>query len=266
MHRLFLSLCLPLGIAIRRPANCHDLFHLWCDWDAGGFIFIHLSLFILSLSSHEGHSRIPIGKFKLSFLLLFFSVIWEDSNRWQHRAQSQQQLPNLFHGCTAALQVSVHQHQPSGWFLNWGWIMISFCLVGKWFEVKVYFMFFFFFFFKPRCATGEQWQEIMLAALPGRRCDPESDIEPGEEYSCGSNLAYLYFISFFALCAFLVRDEKHFLTKVLHCPEKLLHSQNVYISRRGFVNSFCISLCAPLTDILEFCAFARKLSIIHHWK
>ncbi len=79
----------------------------------------------------------------------------------------------------------------------------------------------FFFFFKPRCATGEQWQEIMLAALPGNRCDPESDYEPGEEYSCGSNLAYLYFISFFALCAFLVRDEKHFLTKVLHCPEKL---------------------------------------------
>ncbi|XP_051949884.1 voltage-dependent L-type calcium channel subunit alpha-1D [Xyrauchen texanus] len=55
-----------------------------------------------------------------------------------------------------------------------------------------------------RCATGEQWQEIMLAALPGRRCDPESDYEPGEEYSCGSNLAYLYFISFFALCAFLI--------------------------------------------------------------
>ncbi|XP_060787411.1 voltage-dependent L-type calcium channel subunit alpha-1D isoform X1 [Neoarius graeffei] len=55
-----------------------------------------------------------------------------------------------------------------------------------------------------RCATGEQWQEIMLAALPGRRCDPESDYEPGEEYSCGSNLSYLYFISFFALCAFLI--------------------------------------------------------------
>uniref|UniRef100_A0A673MMZ3 Voltage-dependent L-type calcium channel subunit alpha n=1 Tax=Sinocyclocheilus rhinocerous TaxID=307959 RepID=A0A673MMZ3_9TELE len=55
-----------------------------------------------------------------------------------------------------------------------------------------------------RCATGEQWQQIMLAALPGHRCDPESDFEPGEEYSCGSNLAYLYFISFFALCAFLI--------------------------------------------------------------
>ncbi|XP_041859710.1 voltage-dependent L-type calcium channel subunit alpha-1D [Melanotaenia boesemani] len=55
-----------------------------------------------------------------------------------------------------------------------------------------------------RCATGEQWQEIMLAALPGRRCDPEADIEPGEEFTCGSNLAYLYFISFFMLCAYLI--------------------------------------------------------------
>lgn len=60
--------------------------------------------------------------------------------------------------------------------------------------------------FPSRCATGEQWQEIMLGALPGRRCDPESDIEPGEEYTCGSNLAYLYFISFFMLCAYLVSE------------------------------------------------------------
>lgn len=45
-----------------------------------------------------------------------------------------------------------------------------------------------------------------MGALPGRRCDPESDIEPGEEYTCGSNLAYLYFISFFMLCAYLVSE------------------------------------------------------------
>lgn len=56
-----------------------------------------------------------------------------------------------------------------------------------------------------RCATGEAWQEIMLASLPGKRCDPESDYEPGEEFSCGSNFAIVYFISFFMLCAFLVR-------------------------------------------------------------
>lgn len=67
-----------------------------------------------------------------------------------------------------------------------------------------------------RCATGEQWQEIMLGALPGRRCDPESDIEPGEEYTCGSNLAYLYFISFFMLCAYLVSE---LLRRRLFCPD-----------------------------------------------
>ncbi|XP_048873398.1 calcium channel, voltage-dependent, L type, alpha 1F subunit isoform X2 [Brienomyrus brachyistius] len=55
-----------------------------------------------------------------------------------------------------------------------------------------------------RCATGEAWQEIMLASLPGKRCDPESDFEHGEEFSCGSNFAIVYFISFFMLCAFLI--------------------------------------------------------------
>ncbi|KAA0714093.1 Voltage-dependent L-type calcium channel subunit alpha-1D [Triplophysa tibetana] len=55
-----------------------------------------------------------------------------------------------------------------------------------------------------RCATGEAWQEIMLASLPGKRCDPESDYEPGEEFACGSNFAIIYFISFFMLCAFLI--------------------------------------------------------------
>ncbi|KAI2530081.1 calcium voltage-gated channel subunit alpha1 D, partial [Homo sapiens] len=48
-----------------------------------------------------------------------------------------------------------------------------------------------------RCATGEAWQEIMLACLPGKLCDPESDYNPGEEYTCGSNFAIVYFISFY---------------------------------------------------------------------
>ncbi|XP_075405129.1 voltage-dependent L-type calcium channel subunit alpha-1D isoform X3 [Tenrec ecaudatus] len=55
-----------------------------------------------------------------------------------------------------------------------------------------------------RCATGEAWQEIMLACLPGKLCDPESDYDPGEEYTCGSNFAIVYFISFYMLCAFLI--------------------------------------------------------------
>ncbi|CAK7292916.1 Voltage-dependent L-type calcium channel subunit alpha-1D [Vulpes lagopus] len=57
---------------------------------------------------------------------------------------------------------------------------------------------------KMECATGEAWQEIMLACLPGKLCDPESDYNPGEEYTCGSNFAIVYFISFYMLCAFLI--------------------------------------------------------------
>ncbi|KAI4895074.1 hypothetical protein NFI96_006525 [Prochilodus magdalenae] len=55
-----------------------------------------------------------------------------------------------------------------------------------------------------RCATGEAWQEIMLACLPGKLCDTESDYTPGEERTCGSGFAIIYFISFYMLCAFLI--------------------------------------------------------------
>lgn len=57
-----------------------------------------------------------------------------------------------------------------------------------------------------RCATGEAWQDIMLACMPGKKCAPES--EPGNstegETPCGSSFAVFYFISFYMLCAFLV--------------------------------------------------------------
>ncbi|KAM8976679.1 voltage-dependent L-type calcium channel subunit alpha-1S [Pelodytes ibericus] len=55
-----------------------------------------------------------------------------------------------------------------------------------------------------RCATGEAWQEILLACSYGKLCDPESDFLPGEEYTCGTSFAYFYFISFYMLCAFLI--------------------------------------------------------------
>ncbi|XP_041654848.1 voltage-dependent L-type calcium channel subunit alpha-1D-like [Cheilinus undulatus] len=55
-----------------------------------------------------------------------------------------------------------------------------------------------------RCATGEAWQEIMLACLPGKLCDSESDYNPGEERTCGSGFAIIYFITFYMLCAFLI--------------------------------------------------------------
>ncbi|XP_028339649.1 voltage-dependent L-type calcium channel subunit alpha-1S isoform X2 [Physeter macrocephalus] len=55
-----------------------------------------------------------------------------------------------------------------------------------------------------RCATGEAWQEILLACSYGQLCDPESDYGPGEERTCGTDFAYYYFISFYMLCAFLI--------------------------------------------------------------
>ncbi|XP_053280478.1 dihydropyridine-sensitive L-type skeletal muscle calcium channel subunit alpha-1 [Pleuronectes platessa] len=55
-----------------------------------------------------------------------------------------------------------------------------------------------------RCATGEAWQEVMMASMYGKKCDPKSDFLPGEEFTCGSNFAVFYFLSFYCLCAFLI--------------------------------------------------------------
>lgn len=44
-----------------------------------------------------------------------------------------------------------------------------------------------------------------MACMPGKLCDPESDYNPGEEMTCGSGFAIIYFITFYMLCAFLVR-------------------------------------------------------------
>ncbi|XP_074644176.1 muscle calcium channel subunit alpha-1-like [Tubulanus polymorphus] len=52
-----------------------------------------------------------------------------------------------------------------------------------------------------RCATGEAWQDIMLAcASTDADCDPKSD----STGKCGTNFAFPYFISFYILCSFLI--------------------------------------------------------------
>uniref|UniRef100_A0A669CK16 Voltage-dependent P/Q-type calcium channel subunit alpha-1A n=1 Tax=Oreochromis niloticus TaxID=8128 RepID=A0A669CK16_ORENI len=60
---------------------------------------------------------------------------------------------------------------------------------------------FFFFNVSHRSATGEAWQEIMLACLDKKECDPESGNDKKE---CGSTFAYTYFVSFIFLCSFLM--------------------------------------------------------------
>ncbi|XP_035763902.1 voltage-dependent P/Q-type calcium channel subunit alpha-1A-like isoform X2 [Neolamprologus brichardi] len=52
-----------------------------------------------------------------------------------------------------------------------------------------------------RSATGEAWHEIMLACLGGKECDPKSG---NADPDCGSQFAYLYFVSFIFFCSFLM--------------------------------------------------------------
>ncbi|XP_034248827.1 voltage-dependent calcium channel type A subunit alpha-1 isoform X6 [Thrips palmi] len=52
-----------------------------------------------------------------------------------------------------------------------------------------------------RCATGESWPSIMLSCIKGKICDPKAK-KTGE--TCGSNLAYAYFVSFIFFCSFLM--------------------------------------------------------------
>ncbi|XP_044741496.1 muscle calcium channel subunit alpha-1 [Chrysoperla carnea] len=54
-----------------------------------------------------------------------------------------------------------------------------------------------------RSATGEAWQDIMLdcSARDEVKCDPRSD---DKSSTCGSDIAFPYFISFYVLCSFLI--------------------------------------------------------------
>ncbi|XP_019732583.1 voltage-dependent L-type calcium channel subunit alpha-1C isoform X6 [Hippocampus comes] len=56
-----------------------------------------------------------------------------------------------------------------------------------------------------RCATGEAWQEIMLACSLYRPCEKGSTNENvAIQEDCGSQFAIIYFVSFYMLCAFLI--------------------------------------------------------------
>ncbi|KAJ4932524.1 hypothetical protein JOQ06_010942, partial [Pogonophryne albipinna] len=52
-----------------------------------------------------------------------------------------------------------------------------------------------------RSATGEAWHEIMLSCLGSKECDP---LTGNPEPECGSQFAYLYFVSFIFFCSFLM--------------------------------------------------------------
>lgn len=57
-----------------------------------------------------------------------------------------------------------------------------------------------------RSATGEAWQEIMMACADDTEgnCFRINKTEPTTSENCGSNAAFPYFISFYVLCSFLI--------------------------------------------------------------
>ncbi|KAK7939766.1 hypothetical protein WMY93_003092 [Mugilogobius chulae] len=69
-----------------------------------------------------------------------------------------------------------------------------------------------------RSATGEAWHEIMLACLGNNECDPMSG---NTEPECGSQVAYLYFVSFIFFAHFCGRihyKDMYSLLRVIDPP------------------------------------------------
>lgn len=82
-----------------------------------------------------------------------------------------------------------------------------------------------------RSATGEAWHEIMLACLGNKNCDPLSGNTDPE---CGSQFAYLYFVSFIFFCSFLVRAVCWYSS--LHCKKWKTHLFLIWINRELATN------------------------------
>lgn len=74
-----------------------------------------------------------------------------------------------------------------------------------------------------RCATGEAWQLVMMSCVdsPQVKCDAQS--EDSGRLSCGSDFAYPYFVSFYAICSFLVSATLHYTSTV---KESFLNTGN----------------------------------------
>ncbi|MEQ2162752.1 Voltage-dependent L-type calcium channel subunit alpha-1C [Goodea atripinnis] len=63
-----------------------------------------------------------------------------------------------------------------------------------------------------RCATGEAWQEIMLACSPNRPCEKGSTNENSTTHEdCGSQFAIIYFI--INLFVAVIMDNFDYLTR-----------------------------------------------------
>lgn len=125
-------------------------------------------------------------------VLLRLIAVWEHCHRRRRREchKPAQQLQDLRTGSHASLQVCVCVSQVAS--LNILQCLYTLHSSNPWLRQGV---------LSYRSATGEAWHEIMLACLGGKACDPLSG---NTEPECGSQFAYLYFVSFIFFCSFLV--------------------------------------------------------------
>lgn len=100
-----------------------------------------------------------------------------------------------------------------------------------------------------RCATGEAWHEVMLACMYGKKCDPKSDYLPGEEYTCGSNFAIIYFMSFYMLCAFLVKQHTH--SHVLNWHRAYRETKNVLSLHIQMFKCSCLHRLHKIISVMQ---------------
>lgn len=89
--------------------------------------------------------------------------------------------------------------------------------------------------FGLRSATGEAWQEIMLSCLGEKGCEPDTTAPSGQNDNerCGTDLAYVYFVSFIFFCSFLVSNTVLLACDVPPPQKKLIHSHKPFPSADG---------------------------------
>lgn len=90
-----------------------------------------------------------------------------------------------------------------------------------------------------RSATGEAWQEIMLSCLGEKGCEPDTTAPSGqnENERCGTDLAYVYFVSFIFFCSFLVSSLVPLPRNVAQPFPTLINSHEMFPSVDGHTHS-----------------------------
>ena len=98
-----------------------------------------------------------------------------------------------------------------------------------------------------RVATGENWPDVMLSCTAGQRCERDPN------RTCGSDTAYVFFVTFFFLSSILVRTHAVVCSQVVHIMKGLsyiLFSHLLLYFFEGKLKLFFV-LCRFSTYLLQ---------------